>query len=270
MSLFMFSQCIDVLRGEVVFSWHGFFFAYVGKRFLDTSWLGIGKIADSQIFAEADNKNPLPILRYTKIFGIDNLRFGNEIVQIFTQSVQNGLECPAFIVIDQPFYILQKKGFRPVAADDFGNIKKQRATRIFKSATLPSNRKGLAWKTSAQNIEFLRNEFFCFLFCDVAIGNFAEIGFIGLLGFLVPFAGKHTFSPQILHGNAETTYTCKQIDKGKFFVFWGRLKHHTVFKQAVLRCFIFQPVRILVCLRCWIRVFHKLLSVFLLQKFVGF
>ena len=112
----------------------------------------------------ADKEHPFPGLRDSKMFAVKHRPF-HTVPQVRKRG-EDGRKCPAAVMVKQSWHVFKQKIRRPSRFSQPGNFKEQRTSWVGKPSTVSSNRKRLARKSPAQQVE---------------VGHFIGVGFSDVL-----------------------------------------------------------------------------------------
>ena len=172
----------------------------------------------SNVITEADKENAFAVLRNAEILAVED--FGKDFVADLLKGAFNDFESAALIVNGQPFNVFAEDDLRFVQLANPNDILKERASAktfvvVVETLTFSRQREGLAGETGKTNVEGL-NVLLVNL-GDVS-GNLeivGEVGTIGLLGVLIPFADKACFklgAEGFLKAQTDSSDACEKIN----------------------------------------------------------
>ena len=179
---------------------------------------------------ESDNEDAFPVLRHSKVFGVDDSR-GDVIAEVFRECSRNDVEGPATVVPRKSFDVLQQEGFGSVVFNDSGKIEKQRSACIAEPALETSNGKSLAREPADEHVmtrNLLRSSFLVGDCRDIPERNFTKVRKIGAACSGIPLRTKDASSPDTFERQSHSTDTSEKVDKRE-----RRILHR--FKRSVPR-----------------------------------
>ena len=142
----------------------------------------------------SDKVHPFSGLGDSEIFAVKHLPFHT--IPQSVQRMEDGRKCPASVMVKQAGNIFKQQIRRSFCRSQPGNFKEQGTSWIGKSSTVSGNRKRLAGKSAAQQVEV--GDAVGIGFSDIVTKPLSfciEQGFIALVCFFVDFAMAYAGKP---------------------------------------------------------------------------
>jgi hypothetical protein len=150
----------------------------------------------------SNNDDSFPVLGDSEIFAVEYLPF-HAIPQLCKRGDDGSESCPVFMA-DKALDVFKDEMSGSLVFQDSCDIKKESASRVFKSSSLPCNAEGLAresadkevkvWEVSGVNEGSVSEVCVVKVFLISLDGGFVYFGVANTLGYL-PLASQGTYDP---------------------------------------------------------------------------
>lgn len=216
------SDCGEGSIGEVVFRRYRSVLKDVADtRFLAVT-LGENEFPDAQVLAEGDDVNPFPVLRKTEILGVQD--FLEHIVADVGERLPYDAEGVPPVMDDKPLDILAENHLWLVVFADAHHFKEQVSSVlpleiVIETAVPARHAERLARETRKADVKRRYVPFGDFRYIPRNGERIPKIGFVGLLGILVPFGHEHgrKFFPESpFEAQADTADTGEKVNASVF------------------------------------------------------
>ena len=215
---FVFPQGLEINVAEVILHRNGVFFDDVRDLRLSIGGLREFERRAVDVIPECHDVYALPVLRDAVVLAVQDLVQRG--VAHVLQRVDDDLERPSLIMNREAFYVLAEDDFRPMVIADPDNIEEQgsagHALVIVVEPLFPAgDGECLTGEAGKTDIEIGDVPLVNFGDVSVDLGRGVEVGLVGLLGILIPFAGENSLNLAAegsIEPHADSAYPCEQVD----------------------------------------------------------
>ena len=212
------SQGLQVHVAEIILHGDGFLLHDVGDLGLRVGGLGELECGAVDIVSERDDVYALPVLGYAVVFAVKDL-VQRGVPHVF-QCIDDDVEGSAFVMDRETLDILAEYHLGTVEVTDSDDIEEQGSAGhtfviVLESLFSACDGERLARESSQTDVKV--GHVLLIDFRDVAIdlGRSVEVGFVGLLCVLIPFAGEHCLdlvAEGSVESHTDSAYSREQID----------------------------------------------------------
>ena len=214
----VFPEGLEINVTEVVFHRYGILLNNVRNLRLRVGGLGELEPGTVYVVPEGHDVDALPVLRDSVVLAVENLVQRG--VTHVLQGVDDDLERVAFVVDGQSLDVLAENDLRSVEIADSDNIEEQCSAGhafviVVESLFSAGDGECLARKSCETDVKVGNVLLVDFGYISVDLFGGVEIGFVGLLGIRVPFAGEDRLdlvSEGFVEPHTDPADSCEEID----------------------------------------------------------